>query len=316
MNKITVIIPIHNSEKYIERCLKSVMNQTLQDIDMLCMVSGIDSSLSIVKKYSQQDKRVRVIYDGNNSYGHKINQGILLSDAEYIGIVESDDYIEKHMMEKLYRHARETNVDLVKANYYKIWETLNGETRELSPRPIEQYNQVINLSEDLYYKMAVGCNIWSGIYKSILLKSNLPVMQESEGASFQDVGFSIFVSLLAHSAFFLQDGLYNYRIDNPNSSVKQNEKYDLIPKEYDWVENQLKKRNMWNVEQRIYFKTMKVDSFYWNYSRLSPEYQNKYLCMIKNTVKESFLDDDEFISASNTDKIDKLNFLVNKIDKL
>ena len=82
--KISVIVTIHNAEKYIRECMESVLNQTFSDFEVLCMDGGsTDDTPSILKEYEQRDLRVRIINDANTSYGHKVNRGI--EEAKEIG---------------------------------------------------------------------------------------------------------------------------------------------------------------------------------------------------------------------------------------
>ena len=116
--KISVIVTIHNAEKYIRECMESVLNQTFSDFEVLCMDGGsTDDTPSILKEYEQRDLRVRIINDANTSYGHKVNRGIEEAKGEYISVLESDDMYEPYMLEKLYAAAERYHTDFVNADY-------------------------------------------------------------------------------------------------------------------------------------------------------------------------------------------------------
>ncbi len=90
--KISVIMTIHNAEKYIRECMESVLNQTFSEIEVLCIDGGsTDGTPHILKEYAERDLRIRIINDANTSYGHKVNRGIEEAVGEYISVVESDD---------------------------------------------------------------------------------------------------------------------------------------------------------------------------------------------------------------------------------
>ena len=91
--KITVLVTVHNSEKYLKQCLESVCKQSFKEIEVLCIDGGsTDTSPEILKAYQRHDSRIRIINDPNTSYGHKINIGIIQARGDYIGILESDGH--------------------------------------------------------------------------------------------------------------------------------------------------------------------------------------------------------------------------------
>ena len=103
MAEISVLIPVYNVEDYLERCLDSVIGQTFSDLEILCIDDGsTDRSGKILDRYAEQDSRLRVIHKENSGYGNSMNLVLSLASGTYIGIVESDDYIEPDMYEKLH----------------------------------------------------------------------------------------------------------------------------------------------------------------------------------------------------------------------
>ena len=115
---MSVILPSLNVVNYIEECLDSVTGQTLEELEILCIDAGsTDGTLEILQKYADKDKRIRLIHSDKKSYGYQINLGIDQASGEYMGIVETDDYIEPKMYEELYQTASEENLDYVKAGF-------------------------------------------------------------------------------------------------------------------------------------------------------------------------------------------------------
>ena len=93
--KVSILVPCYNVEKYLKQCLDSIVNQTLQDIEIICINDGsTDSTLDIIKQYAKNDDRFVVIDKQNEGYGKSMNRGLDAATGEYIGIVESDDWIE------------------------------------------------------------------------------------------------------------------------------------------------------------------------------------------------------------------------------
>ena len=119
MPKISILIPIYNVEKYLKECLDSVINQTLKDIEIICINDGsTDSCAEILKAYSLKDNRIKVINKENSGYGASMNMGLEEATGDYIGIVESDDFIKEEMFANLYKIATKDDAEIVKSDYF------------------------------------------------------------------------------------------------------------------------------------------------------------------------------------------------------
>ena len=113
--KVSILVPICNVEKYLRQCLDSLVSQTLAEIEIICIDDGsTDSSPEIIQEYAENDARIKVITKPNSGYGDSMNQGLKKARGEYIGIVESDDYIETDAFEKLYALAKEFDADVAR----------------------------------------------------------------------------------------------------------------------------------------------------------------------------------------------------------
>ena len=119
--KLTVIVPICNVEDYVAECLESLCAQTLQDVEFLCIDDGSnDRSGEIADEYAKKDARFRVLHKANGGYGKTMNLGLREARGEYIGIVESDDFVNADTFEQLCETAAATGADIVKANFYRF----------------------------------------------------------------------------------------------------------------------------------------------------------------------------------------------------
>ncbi|MDR2160688.1 MAG: glycosyltransferase, partial [Desulfovibrio sp.] len=146
--KVSVIIPVYNTEPYLRRCLDSVCGQTLREIEIICVNDGsTDGSLEILREYAQKDSRVKVIeLEENKGAGAARNAGIDAARGEYIGFVDSDDYVDLDFYETLYVKAQETQAEVVKGADWElitsdgivIIENVNAEIR-LHPTLFKQY---------------------------------------------------------------------------------------------------------------------------------------------------------------------------------
>ena len=114
MPKVSIIIPFNNVENYIEQCLDSVLSQTLEDIEVILVNdASVDKSRTIVQKYQKKDKRIKVIdIKERKGQGFARNRAIEIASGEYIGFVDSDDFIEPEMFEELYKKAKADDTDI------------------------------------------------------------------------------------------------------------------------------------------------------------------------------------------------------------
>lgn len=239
MVKVSVIVPIYNVEKYLKTCMDSILSQSLEDIEIICIDDGsTDSSPVILDKYAKKDNRVKVIHKENSGYGNSMNMGMNVAHGEYIGIVESDDYILPDMYKTLYACASANDLDLVKSECIQFWDTLSY-SRRVHIKEMEPYFRKVLKEEDrnLFYQFYM--NTWTGIYRRQFLMENGIQHNETPGASYQDNGFWIQTMSLCRRAMWLDDAFYMYRQDNPMASVKNKDKVWTMHREYLYVEKLL-----------------------------------------------------------------------------
>ena len=123
--KASIIVPVYNAEQYLQECLDSILAQTLKDIEIIAIDDGSpDNCGKIIDEYAKKDKRLKAIHQKNSGYTTAVNKGIQLAKGEYIGIIESDDWIEPNMYEVLYKNAKENNTDVTKGGFWKYNSTL------------------------------------------------------------------------------------------------------------------------------------------------------------------------------------------------
>ena len=132
MALVSIIVPVYNVENYLEKCISSLLNQTLQDIEIICVNDGsTDNSLQILKEFAICDSRIKIISKDNSGYGDSMNVGIANAQGEYIGIVESDDFALGDMFANLYLIIKEKEADVIKSNYYSFSEKLGRKYEEI-----------------------------------------------------------------------------------------------------------------------------------------------------------------------------------------
>ena len=243
MPKVSVVMPSLNVRPYIEECLDSVRNQTLADIEILCVDAGsTDGTLEILRSYAEKDPRIRVIQSDRKSYGYQMNLGLDAAAGEYFGIVETDDYIAPEMYEELYAAAKEQDLDIVKADYTVF--TGDGEDRSFIPCRIavrrDQYGRVLRpaAEREAFFNTLYT---WSGIYRTAFLRENGIRHHETPGASYQDNGFWFQTFALARRLMYVPKRYYYLRRDNPTSSVFAKNKVYAECVEYDFIRDFLRR---------------------------------------------------------------------------
>lgn len=253
MAEISILMPVYNVERYLEACIDSVLAQTFTDFEVICIDDGsTDKSGIILDDYALKDSRIKVIHKENTGYGKTMNMALGKAKGKYIGIVESDDTIETDMFQNLYNAAAKYDLDLVKADFYAVWDNEDGTIRK----------QYFNLTDDLtMYNRVLNPNIeldsyllkkftWNALYKKDLLIKNNIKYNETPGASFQDNGFWFQTFYWAKRVMFLDRAVYNYRQDNMLSSVHDRQKVYAMKNEFDYIRNFMIKHS--DTPKRLY----------------------------------------------------------------
>lgn len=276
MPKVSIIVPVYNVEKYLKQCLDSVLAQTLQDIEIICVNDGsTDSCTNILDEYAEQDARVIVIHKANSGYGDSMNVGFERASGTYIGIVESDDVIKPNMFEVLYNKAEEYALDFVKSNAIFWWEKIGMERAGYNPALEKDYDRVLTPSDrEVMYRFMMYT--WTGIYRRSFLEKYQIRHNTTPGASYQDQGFWIQTLSFAERVMWLSDAFYYYRQDNPLSSVKSKGKMYAMMNEYDYLNDVLKGR-IGKIEEDmlLYYRMYR---------------QNRNFYRIDDTLKRDFCD--------------------------
>ena len=218
--KVSIIIPVFNPGEYFVKCLDSVVNQSLNDIEIICINDGsTDGSMAILEEYSNKDNRFRVFHQQNLGAGTARNSGIENASGEYIIFLDSDDWIENDMCERLYAHAKNLDVDLVL--FDAIWYHKNDK-KELYKYFKDNefdfdYNSFVfdrNYIHDKIVDASLGV-IWSKFYKASFLKDNN--IKFSTYKIYNDVVFHFKTILSADRIAYYPKVFYHYiKVGHPS----------------------------------------------------------------------------------------------------
>lgn len=215
--KLSIIVPVYGVEKYIDKCLNSLVKQSLKEIEIIVVNDGTkDNSQKIVDKYVKKyPDKIKSYIKENGGLGSARNYGLKKASGEYIGYVDSDDFVEKDMYKKLYNKAKENNYDIVVCGNYNVSEDYQNKNIDAF---INNYNT--DLENIFFGKMAV----WNKIYKrDILIKNKL---EFKEKVWYEDLAFTLKAIMNSNTFAFIDEPLYDYLIREGsimnNSNVQRN----------------------------------------------------------------------------------------------
>ncbi len=318
MVKVSIIVPVYNCEQYLSQCIESIINQSLQDIEIICVNDGSkDSSRDILFKYASNDSRIIIVDKHNRGYGHTINIGMSIARGEYLGIVESDDFIHENMYEILYDKAKQFELDVVKSNYVSVFSDSNKNEYFIN-------NKILN--EDVWYEKVISGEInvtnfiipfatWSGIYRTEFIRQNKIKHNESKGASYQDVGFSALTTMMSQKLMYIREYLYRYRIDNAGSSVKDSGKVYCVFDEYTWIEEYFSSRpNLYNKYIK-YIRAKCLHNYISEMNRIDVGFIPALVLRLKAYIEETKNNGQYTIEGFNADEMNLLSEIVENPQK-
>jgi len=278
--RVSIVVPVYNTARFLHQCLDSLCAQTLRDIEIICVDDGsVDASPDILASYVAADERVRVISKKNSGYGDSMNRGLDEARGIYVGIVESDDFASVPMFERLLAVAQRYDADVVKSNYYEHEDGgAPGDARDRIVRVFDElpYGRPFN-PYDYQQVFQVRPCIWTGLYRRSLLEQFDIRFLVTPGASFQDTSFNFKVWASSERAILLRDSLLHYRVDNESSSVKSGAKIYAVCDEYRSSEEFLARYPLARRRYAKVLNTVRLKTYWWNYYRIIPEYRGEFL---------------------------------------
>lgn len=211
---VSIIVPMYNSEKYLDKCVNSILQQDYKKIELILVNDGsTDSTLEKINNYSKEDKRVIVINQKNNGVSIARNNGIKKSKGEYITFIDSDDFIEKDFISYYVSLLEKTNSDIVLSRMpikYKDNIIITSDTNE----KLEVISGKECAVEMLYYKIFIAS--WNKLYRKNFLENN-NILFESNLAFGEGFNFSIDSFMKADKVCITSIKKYYYRVDNVDS---------------------------------------------------------------------------------------------------
>lgn len=245
MAKVSVIIPIYKVEKYLSRCLDSVVNQTLDDIEIVLVDDGSpDSCPEICDRYAKKDSRIKVIHKKNEGLGYARNSGMLIATGEYIAFLDSDDYVSKDMYEKVYSELKRTDADCCVTGYV-VKKDSGDEIHKENPLGTAVYESddiitkvlagMLGSKPDQARDTDVGMSVWKCVYRKELLQDKGILFPSERELISEDIIFQIRVLPQVKRVCTLSEVMYYY-CENSNSQsltkTYSKDKFDRYKKLY------------------------------------------------------------------------------------
>lgn len=281
---VSVIVPIYNAEKYITRCIESILQQTYKNIQLILINDGsTDNSLKICNHYKTLDKRIIVIDKENEGVSATRNYGISVAEGDYIGFVDSDDHIEEGMYETLVKRIKDDNSEVAALTAYTINSVDNNK--------LLLRNNSINSSTALDYllKLAFPTSLWAYLYKKAIIQDT---RLNEELHFFEDFEFNLRILTKAKKISLCSDKFYNY-ITNEGSinSQRINDKkvtsLDIYDYVYNLFSNEKSKRRL---QYASFFRAHFLISIILSLSKSYVDAEEKYFRIVHENARKIITD--------------------------
>lgn len=250
---VSIVVPIYNAENYLERSLKSLLKQTLKDIEIILVNDGsTDASLSICEDYKRRDSRIVLINQENQGVSRARNVGIEHAKAKYIAFMDPDDDIDPRIYEILYSNIIDYKVDLVLCNYVVV----KGEEQFKIMLPyntgLHKRDNIVDImlemiGPEFFGRPTVMASSWRGLYKMSLIRKN-NIIFPIDVHFMEDLMFNVNYLLDTSSLYINNLCLYHYH-ENPNSAVTKykNYQWDNEQKIFSSILDRLQHNNLYEM---------------------------------------------------------------------
>lgn len=224
MPKVSVIIPIHNAQKHLKECLESVINQTLNDIEIICIDDGsTDNSLKIIKDFAKKDNRIIILTQQNKGAGVARNLGLKKASGEFLAFIDSDDFYDISFLEKMYTKITKTNADVICCEV-KTYNEKKRKYKKINNCPNTDYiqNKDVFSYQDipLYIFNTFKSWCWNKLFRNEFINKNNITFQELKRTN--DLLFTYSAIIQAEKITILKEPLITYRVNQKNNLQSTN----------------------------------------------------------------------------------------------
>lgn len=272
--KVSVIIPVYNVEKYLPQCLDSILGQTLEEIEVICVDDGsTDQSLEILQKYREKDRRLKIIQQQNLHAGIARNRGMEIATGEWLAFVDADDFFEKDGLKKLYALGIIYDLDFLKCSSY-VYDNLTKRNQKEpyflnASFPNNKKNTVVNIFNTIELQ-TVNDTPWSGLYRKRFLQAHNILFPSLAAVN----DHSFYIKCLAHAKRVMVSDVFftHYRINRTGSIIdKKSHHFDCQIQNYYLVKENIK--NLAPSIQRAILQRELTSPFIW-FQKISSSHIN------------------------------------------
>lgn len=284
---ISVIIPVYNVELYMERCLNSIIAQSYSNLEIILVDDGsTDKSGEICEKYALSDNRIKVLHIKNSGRGEARNTGLLEAKGEYIGFVDSDDWVERDLYQCLLDSIEEAKADISICGYYECLDDKKDE------KMLYENNFVCSGKEALHYTMSniagkywFNIAIWNKLYRKDLIKKI-----KFRGREYEDIMYNAEVLFSAGNVAYVNKCLYNYRLSRKGSIITEGFQRKTLEVEMKFKEeraNFFKNNNEKELARVAESVVIHDKLLYYAFMRLSNEDYSEYVRKYADDLKRA-----------------------------
>ena len=247
---ISIIVPVYNVEKYLEKCINSIINQTYKNLDIILINDGsTDNSGKVCDKFKSKDSRIKVIHKENGGLSDARNAGLKIANGEYIGFVDSDDYIAPDMFETLYNLTQKYNAEISIVSFYEIYNTKTIGVRD--SRQLQQMNKIEAIKE-LLLDSKIQSYAWNKLFKKNLFEN----LKFPTDKNFEDIATTLLLFEKANKIVLFEDPKYYYlRRDDSIVGVRNYKTYkdylDVIYNKYFYLDAKYQELDLYNAYNYI-----------------------------------------------------------------
>lgn len=314
MPKISVVIPVYNTSKYLRQCLDSLISQTLQDFEVICVNDGSkDNSLEILNEYVQKDSRFIVIDKENEGQGVARNLAIQKAQGEFLLCLDSDDWLEDNALELAYNKILEDSADIIFFDIYRYSEKTKQKCIYKYTGVYSKFQNTPFTKEDAGETIFKTNGLTFKMYKTKLIQDN--DIKYSNHKFHEDVPFYFGSVLCSNRLTCLSEPIYNYRIFPKSSSYNYKQYFTCIPEVFEICFDLIEQKNPPN-EIIASFLGNRYRSLIGFYNLTPTLYKPKYYKMMQKIIKKYFLRYDLDKDLENSvQNILKNNFLQHCLTK-
>lgn len=293
LDKISVIVPIYNAEKYLDRCLSSIIGQTYKNLEIICVDDGsTDNSLAICNKYSLLDNRVKVVNKSNGGVTSARKAGMKIASGEWVGFVDSDDWLELYAYERMIKKGENEDVTLICGNFRRNYENHSIDY-------ISKFNEgKYELSEDnsyfisnfIFNKEIFEFGIYPSLWNKLFRKKNVEIIlnELDEDIIFHEDAAIVYSYILKHKKIYvINDIVYNYNRYNTNSCMHcfNNEKYNSIIKAHSFIKQLETNENKEYIDKQLLWLKLYYTLLYLP-EKMENKENKKILCYLGDINKD------------------------------